>query len=60
MFFPDLPNVITFGETKDEAFKNASDALNGAPGNRGYRRYIQSVKGHFKIDEEKIAEDEPA
>jgi antitoxin HicB len=30
VFFPDLPNVITFGETKDEALKNASDALNGA------------------------------
>ena len=27
--FPDLPNVITYGETKEEALKNASDALNG-------------------------------
>ena len=30
VFFPDLPNVITFGESKDEALKNASDELNGA------------------------------
>ena len=30
VFFPDLPNVITYGETKDEALMNASDALNGA------------------------------
>jgi len=29
VLFPDLPNVITFGETKDEALKNAADALNG-------------------------------
>jgi len=29
VFFPDLPNVITFGETKDEALRNAADALNG-------------------------------
>ena len=29
VFFPDLPNVVTFGETKEEALKNASDALNG-------------------------------
>ena len=27
--FPDLPNVVTFGETKDEALKHAADALNG-------------------------------
>lgn len=29
VFFPDLPNVITYGETKEDALKNASDALNG-------------------------------
>jgi antitoxin HicB len=28
--FPDLPNIITFGDTKEEALKNAADALNGA------------------------------
>jgi len=27
--FPDLPNVVTFGKTKAEAVKNATDALNG-------------------------------
>lgn len=27
-------------------------------GNRGYRRYLKSVKGHFDIDEEKIVQDE--
>lgn len=27
--FPDIPNVVTFGETKEEALKNAADALNG-------------------------------
>ena len=29
VFFPDLPNVITYGETKEKALKNAEDALNG-------------------------------
>jgi antitoxin HicB len=29
VFFPDLPNVITYGETKEDALKNADDALNG-------------------------------
>ena len=27
--FPDLPNVSTFGDTKEEAIQNAFDALNG-------------------------------
>jgi hypothetical protein len=27
--FPDLPNVFTFGNTKDEALKMAAEALNG-------------------------------
>ena len=27
--FPDFPNVNTFGDTKEEAIQNASDALNG-------------------------------
>ena len=27
--FPDLPNVVTFGNTKEEALKNAAEALNG-------------------------------
>ena len=27
--FPDLPNVITYGETKEDALKNATEALNG-------------------------------
>lgn len=27
--FPDLPNVNTFGNTKEEALQNAYDALNG-------------------------------
>ncbi len=30
VFFPDLPNVVTFGRTKGEALKNAEEALNGA------------------------------
>ena len=29
VFFPDLPNVITCGETIADALKNAADALNG-------------------------------
>ena len=28
--FPDLPNVITWGDTKEEALQMASEALNGA------------------------------
>ena len=28
--FPDLPNIITYGNTKDEAVFNAAEALNGA------------------------------
>lgn len=28
--FPDLPNIITYGYTKDEAVFNAAEALNGA------------------------------
>jgi antitoxin HicB len=28
--FPDFPNVLTLGETKDEALFNAGEALNGA------------------------------
>ncbi len=28
--FPDLPNIITYGHTKDEAVFNAAEALNGA------------------------------
>ena len=27
--FPDLPNVNTFGDTKEDALRNAEDALNG-------------------------------
>lgn len=27
-------------------------------GNRGYRRYLKSVKGHFEVDEEKVIRDE--
>lgn len=27
-------------------------------GNRGYRRYLKSMKGHFEIDEEKIKQEE--
>lgn len=28
--FPDFPNINTYGETREEALENASEALNGA------------------------------
>ena len=28
--FPDFPNINTYGETKEEALRNAEEALNGA------------------------------
>jgi predicted RNase H-like HicB family nuclease/DNA-binding XRE family transcriptional regulator len=28
--FPDLPEVLTYGDTQEEALRNAQDALNGA------------------------------
>jgi hypothetical protein len=38
-----------------EKLKHGDKAL---VGNKGYRRYLKSAKGHFEIDEEKIAGEE--
>ena len=46
--FPDLPNIITYGSTKDEAIFNAAEALNGALESDVARGFLPSEPAYLK------------